>query len=138
MGDAGMPKSLADSLESTKVSYVQLGASGLRVSIPILGAMSFGTYKFLSFLGVGASETIVVILCVRRRSGKQQVERIDHWTDGSEELAVPLSTFTCPYLLPLVNLWLTTNFFLPNRPQRLATLGHRRRSRGRQAPQRRL
>jgi len=37
-----MPKSLSDSLENTKVSYVQLGASGLRVSIPILGAMSFG------------------------------------------------------------------------------------------------
>jgi hypothetical protein len=42
MGDAGMPKSLSDSLENTKVDYVQLGASGLRVSIPILGAMSFG------------------------------------------------------------------------------------------------
>lgn len=40
-----MPKSLADSLENTKVSYTQLGASGLRVSIPILGAMSFGTYQ---------------------------------------------------------------------------------------------
>ncbi len=42
MGDAGMPRSLAESLENTKVTYVQLGASGLRVSIPILGAMSFG------------------------------------------------------------------------------------------------
>jgi hypothetical protein len=42
MGDAGMPKSLTESLENTKVDYVQLGASGLRVSIPILGAMSFG------------------------------------------------------------------------------------------------
>ena len=44
MGDAGtdMPRSLAESLENTKVDYVQLGASGLRVSIPILGAMSFG------------------------------------------------------------------------------------------------
>ncbi|KIW31507.1 uncharacterized protein PV07_03152 [Cladophialophora immunda] len=42
MGDAGMPRSLRESLDNTKVSYVQLGASGLRVSIPILGAMSFG------------------------------------------------------------------------------------------------
>jgi len=42
MGDAGMPRSLAESLDNTKVSYAQLGASGLRVSIPVLGAMSFG------------------------------------------------------------------------------------------------
>jgi hypothetical protein len=38
-----MPASLSESLENTKVDYVQLGKSGLRVSIPILGAMSFGT-----------------------------------------------------------------------------------------------
>jgi aryl-alcohol dehydrogenase-like predicted oxidoreductase len=38
----GMPASLKKSLESTKVSYTQLGKCGLRVSVPILGAMSFG------------------------------------------------------------------------------------------------
>jgi aryl-alcohol dehydrogenase-like predicted oxidoreductase len=37
-----MPASLKKSLEATKVSYTQLGKSGLRVSVPILGAMSFG------------------------------------------------------------------------------------------------
>jgi len=42
MGEAGLPRSLQESLDSTKVSYAQLGASGLKVSIPILGAMSFG------------------------------------------------------------------------------------------------
>ncbi|EXJ86103.1 alcohol dehydrogenase [Capronia coronata CBS 617.96] len=42
MGDAGLPKSLQESLDNTKVSYAQLGASGLRVSVPILGAMSLG------------------------------------------------------------------------------------------------
>ncbi|KIX04903.1 uncharacterized protein Z518_05774 [Rhinocladiella mackenziei CBS 650.93] len=42
MGDAGLPRSLQESLENTKVSYVQLGKCGLRVSVPILGAMSFG------------------------------------------------------------------------------------------------
>lgn len=42
MGDAGLPHSLQESLDNTKVSYVQLGKSGLRVSVPILGAMSFG------------------------------------------------------------------------------------------------
>jgi aryl-alcohol dehydrogenase-like predicted oxidoreductase len=41
MGD--IPKELQVSLENTKVSYEQLGKSGLRVSVPILGAMSFGS-----------------------------------------------------------------------------------------------
>ena len=38
-----IPKSLTDSIEQSKAEYVQLGKSGLRVSIPIFGAMSFGT-----------------------------------------------------------------------------------------------
>src|ERR1700749_3384367 len=42
MAATQMPDSLKKSLESTKVSYAQLGKSGLRVSVPILGAMSFG------------------------------------------------------------------------------------------------
>lgn len=37
-----IPKSLSDSLEKSKAEYVSLGKSGLRVSIPILGAMSIG------------------------------------------------------------------------------------------------
>ena len=50
MGDAGMPRSLQESLDNTKVSYVNLGACGLKVSIPILGAMSFGESN-LSLIG---------------------------------------------------------------------------------------
>lgn len=42
MGDAGVPRSLQQSVDSTKVSYTQLGKCGLKVSIPVLGAMSFG------------------------------------------------------------------------------------------------
>lgn len=42
MGDAGMPQSLQDSVNTTKVSYAQLGKCGLRLSVPVLGAMSFG------------------------------------------------------------------------------------------------
>ncbi|KAK7538078.1 aldo-keto reductase [Phyllosticta citribraziliensis] len=37
-----VPTSLATSIASTKVVYKQLGSSGLRVSVPILGAMSIG------------------------------------------------------------------------------------------------
>ena len=42
MATPDMPKALQKSFEGTKVDYVQLGKSGLRVSVPILGAMSFG------------------------------------------------------------------------------------------------
>jgi len=41
-----MPESLKISLENSKAEYVQLGKSGLRVSIPIFGAMSFGSSQW--------------------------------------------------------------------------------------------
>lgn len=37
-----MPKLLKESVENSKAEYVNLGKSGLRISIPILGAMSIG------------------------------------------------------------------------------------------------
>jgi hypothetical protein len=37
------PASLQHSLDNTKVEYVQLGKSGLRVSSPILGTMAIGS-----------------------------------------------------------------------------------------------
>jgi hypothetical protein len=40
---AELPAELKASIENTKVSYKQLGKSGLKVSVPILGAMSFGS-----------------------------------------------------------------------------------------------
>ncbi|KAI9741597.1 MAG: hypothetical protein M1818_004404 [Claussenomyces sp. TS43310] len=39
---AELPQSLKESLAASKAEYVQLGKSGLRVSVPILGAMSIG------------------------------------------------------------------------------------------------
>jgi hypothetical protein len=38
-----IPQSLKVSVENSKAEYVQLGKSGLRVSVPIFGAMSFGS-----------------------------------------------------------------------------------------------
>jgi len=34
---------IAESIEATKVEYKRLGSSGLRVSVPIFGCMSFGS-----------------------------------------------------------------------------------------------
>lgn len=42
MAPKELPASLKESLENSKAEYVQLGKSGLRVSVPILGAMSIG------------------------------------------------------------------------------------------------
>ncbi|KAJ9142441.1 Aldo-keto reductase [Pleurostoma richardsiae] len=46
MSGMPLPASLQKSVDATKVEYVQVGASGLRVSRPILGAMSLGTPKW--------------------------------------------------------------------------------------------
>ena len=37
---------LLASVEETKVEYKRLGKSGLRVSVPIIGAMSFGSSEW--------------------------------------------------------------------------------------------
>ena len=50
MAATEMPEPLRVSLESTKVEYVRLGKSGLKVSVPILGAMSIGDPKWGSWI----------------------------------------------------------------------------------------
>lgn len=40
-----IPELAKKSIDGTKVSYKRLGNSGLRVSVPILGAMSFGEHS---------------------------------------------------------------------------------------------
>lgn len=42
MAPGEVPPQLKESVENTKVDYVRLGKSGLKVSVPILGAMSLG------------------------------------------------------------------------------------------------
>lgn len=45
-----LPRSLQESVDSSKAEYRQLGKSGLRVSVPILGAMSFGNSGWMDWL----------------------------------------------------------------------------------------
>ena len=47
---AELHQSVKDSIEATKVEYKQLGRSGLRVSIPILGAMSLGDERWMDWV----------------------------------------------------------------------------------------
>jgi aryl-alcohol dehydrogenase-like predicted oxidoreductase len=45
-----VPSSLQKSLDATKVDYIRLGTSGLRVSSPIFGGMSIGSAKWVPFM----------------------------------------------------------------------------------------
>lgn len=45
-----VPASLQDSVNATKVEYVQLGSSGLRVSSPILGTMGIGDRAWMDWV----------------------------------------------------------------------------------------
>jgi hypothetical protein len=45
-----VPASLQNSLDATKVEYVQLGSSGLRVSSPILGTMGIGSKEWQNWV----------------------------------------------------------------------------------------
>ena len=46
---SNLPTSLRSSVDATKVEYVQLGSSGLRVSSPILGTMGIGSKKWMDW-----------------------------------------------------------------------------------------
>jgi len=45
-----MPELLKRSLEGSKAEYRRLGRSGLKVSVPILGALSFGSAKWMDWV----------------------------------------------------------------------------------------
>lgn len=45
-----IPASLQRSVNATKVEYVQLGSSGLRVSSPILGTMGIGSKDWMDWV----------------------------------------------------------------------------------------
>ncbi|KAI0108017.1 Aldo/keto reductase [Daldinia grandis] len=50
MAQFPVPQSLQKSIANTKVDYARVGSSGLRVSSPILGAMSLGSSKWLPWV----------------------------------------------------------------------------------------
>lgn len=46
MSSKPLPTRVKQSIDDTKATYKQLGKSGLRVSVPIFGAMSFGSSEW--------------------------------------------------------------------------------------------
>jgi hypothetical protein len=55
MAAQNLPPKLKESFENTKVEYRRLGKSGLRVSVPIFGCMSFGDKRTLPWV-IGEDE----------------------------------------------------------------------------------
>jgi hypothetical protein len=50
MAPKELPPRVKESIAETKATYKQLGKSGLRVSVPIFGAMSFGSNDWASWV----------------------------------------------------------------------------------------
>ena len=50
MFEMALPVSLKKSVDATKVEYVQLGSSGLRISVPVFGAMSLGSKEWVPWV----------------------------------------------------------------------------------------
>jgi hypothetical protein len=50
-----IPQGLKDSLEASQCEYRQLGSSGLRISVPVFGCMSFGDPRTLPW-AIGEEE----------------------------------------------------------------------------------
>ncbi|KAI7969591.1 hypothetical protein EIK77_006332 [Talaromyces pinophilus] len=66
MAPTTLPTSLQKSLDETKVDYVNLGSSGLQISVPILGAMSFGSKQWAPWV-LEEEESIKVLAAAYER-----------------------------------------------------------------------
>lgn len=55
-----VPPALQKSLDETKVEYMRLGSSGLRVSSPIFGGMSIGSKQWIPFM-IGEAEALELL-----------------------------------------------------------------------------
>ncbi|KAF3920465.1 hypothetical protein ABW20_dc0106001 [Dactylellina cionopaga] len=81
-----MPESLKASVEATKATYKQLGNSGLRVSVPILGAMSLGTPKWQDW--VIDEETALPLLKAAFDRGVNTWDTANTYSNGYSEVVI--------------------------------------------------
>lgn len=94
---ASMPDSLKASVDSTKVSYTQLGKSGLRVSVPILGAMSFGSRDWADWV-VDDEQTVMDLLKGAYDRGLNTWDTANVYSNGESErlIAKAIKKYTLP------------------------------------------
>jgi aryl-alcohol dehydrogenase-like predicted oxidoreductase len=86
---ASLLLSLQEGRDKTKVEYVRLGASGLRVSVPILGAMSFGSSQWLPWvLDEDASIEILKAAYDRGMNTWDTADTADMYSNGISEKVI--------------------------------------------------
>jgi aryl-alcohol dehydrogenase-like predicted oxidoreductase len=78
-----LPGSLQKSVEATKVDYVQLGSSGLRVSVPIFGTMGIGSDKWLPWV-LNEDESLEILKTAYDR-GINTWDTADMYSNGMSE-----------------------------------------------------
>ncbi|KPI35732.1 Versiconal hemiacetal acetate [Cyphellophora attinorum] len=100
-------QALQKSLEETKVQYKNLGNSGLRISVPILGAMSFGDPNWNSWV-IDESKALPLLKAAYDR-GLNTWDTADIYSNGkSEEI---IGNFMKQYDIPRHKLVIMTKCF---------------------------
>uniref|UniRef100_D8Q3P4 NADP-dependent oxidoreductase domain-containing protein n=1 Tax=Schizophyllum commune (strain H4-8 / FGSC 9210) TaxID=578458 RepID=D8Q3P4_SCHCM len=83
---------------SAPVQYVQLGKSGLRISVPIIGAMSYGNPKWASTQWVKGEEEALPILKAAWDRGINTIDTSNNYSNGDSERIV--AKFIEKYQIP--------------------------------------
>ncbi|KAL8408227.1 hypothetical protein RB594_006863 [Gaeumannomyces avenae] len=81
-----IPKGLAESVENSKCEYRTLGKSGLSISVPIFGCMSFGDPKALSW-AIGEDEALPLLKAAYDR-GLNTWDTANMYSNGTSETIV--------------------------------------------------
>ncbi|EEY16249.1 voltage-gated potassium channel beta-1 subunit [Verticillium alfalfae VaMs.102] len=81
-----LPAGLKESLENSKAEYRQLGKSGLRVSVPIFGCMSFGDKRTLPWV-IGEDEALPLLKAAYDR-GLNTWDTANVYSNGASEVIV--------------------------------------------------
>lgn len=85
MSSIHVPASIQEMIDATKVEYVKLGSSGLHVSVPILGAMTLGSSKWIPYV-LDEAESLEILKAAYDR-GVNTWDTADMYSNGiSEEL----------------------------------------------------
>lgn len=86
MASQNLPPKLKESLDKTKVEYRRLGQSGLRVSVPIFGCMSFGDKRTLPWV-IGEDEALPLLKAAYDR-GLNTWDTANVYSNGASEVIV--------------------------------------------------
>ncbi|KAK2738546.1 putative aldo/keto reductase [Colletotrichum kahawae] len=86
MANKQLPARLKESLESTKVEYRQLGKSGLRVSVPIFGCMSFGDPRTIPW-ALGEDDALPLLKAAYDR-GLNTWDTANVYSNGASEVTI--------------------------------------------------